>query len=236
MRDWFQFVYIGVVSATLIACAMQNANVPPAQLMSELQAGQPMLTCSMAECGLGWMQNQQKAELLEATGQWQELALFVMRIGFMDDLTYYYLGRAAQELGYLQAAERYYRLSERLSVTQDACGARPSNICSGHVFPDELYPYLATVEAQLAGASASPQPSSESPPSPAPKKRLARKMLHSTPATTSTAAGQAPGSGFVVPTPTAGTAASSSGFVEPAPTAASASVSSSQFAVPSPAR
>ena len=79
-----------------------------------------MLDCSMTECGLGWMQNQQKAALLEATGNWQELALFVMRIGFMDDLTYYYLGRAAQQLGYMQAAQRYYRIAERLSVTDMA--------------------------------------------------------------------------------------------------------------------
>ena len=119
MRAWLRMVCIGVLTvAAMTGCTMKNANVPPDELMRQFQAGQPMLDCSMEECGLGWMQNRQTAELLEATGRWQELALLVMQIGFMDDLTYYYLGRAAENLGYLQAAQRYYRIAERLSVTE----------------------------------------------------------------------------------------------------------------------
>jgi hypothetical protein len=228
MCDWFRLVSIGTaVSATLIGCTMQNANVPPAQLMSELQAGQPMLNCSMQECGLGWMNSLPNEAALEATGQWQDLALSVMRIGYEDDLSYYYLGRAAENLGYLQAAQKYYRIAEQLSVTDLACATRPGgNICNGYVFPDALYPHLEVVESQLAAMSGSP------PPPPAPhRKRLARKPSRPSPTGTSASgSSQAAGSGFVVPTPTAAPAGGS-GFVEPAP----AMSSSDQFAT-SPVR
>ena len=96
--------------------------------------------------------------------------MFVMRIGFMDDLTYYYLGRAAQELGYMQAAQRYYRIAERLSVTKclaprDMANvgntfSLPTNICEWAMsFPDELYPHLEVVEARLAAPSTATEPS-----------------------------------------------------------------------------
>jgi hypothetical protein len=205
--------------AAMTGCTMKNANVPPDELMRQFQAGQPMLDCSMEECGLGWMQNRHKAELLEATGRWQELALFVMQIGFMDDLTDYYLGRAAQELGYLQAAQRYYRIAERLSVTELACGNRPSNICNGHVFPDQLYPHLEIVEARLAAPST---PTGSTPPQTR-TKRLVRRPASQTPTAAAAPGSQPPASGFVEPAPTA---TSASGFVEPPPS------SSDPFAPP----
>jgi hypothetical protein len=223
------------------ACTMKNAAVPPEQLMSELQAGQPVLDCR-ADCGLAWANNRQQAAALDATAQWRQLALLVMQIGYMDDLTYYYLGRAAENLGYLQPAQRYYRIAEQISVTnmschqgevdaQDALGI-PVSECNGYVFPDALYPHLEVVESRLASLSNSPPP----PPTPH-KRRVARKPSHP-PVTAATASGgqapgQAAGVGFVVPTPTAGAADAASGFVAPAPTAASGLASSSdQFAIP----
>lgn len=231
MGNWLRLGCIGaLLLATTTACTIKNANVPPDELMRQFQAGQPMLDCSMAECGLRWMHDQQKAAVLEARGNWQELALFVMRIGFMDDLTYYYLGRAAQELGYMQAAQRYYRIAERLSVTDMGCGNRPHNICSGHVFPDELYPHLELVEARLAALSA---PTATAPPQTR-AKRLVRRQPSQTPTATSTVGSapsapvstQTPATGFVEPTPTAGATTAAGGFVEPAPS------SSDPFAPP----
>jgi hypothetical protein len=232
MRDWFRLISIGAaVSATLIGCAMQNANVPPAQLMSELQAGQPMLDCR-TDCGFAWGDNRQKAAVLDAAGRWQELALLVMQIGYMNDLTYYYLGHAAENLGYLQSAQKYYRIAEKLSVTQMSCHqseinlenmfGTTENVCAGYVFPDTLYPHLEVVESQLAALSAPSEPTQPH----HVKRRVVKRPA--TP-TTASAAGssQAVGSGFVVPAPTAAPPGGS-GFVEPAPAASS----SDQFAIP----
>jgi hypothetical protein len=218
-------------SAMVVGCTMKNASVPPAQLMSELQSGQPMLDCRV-DCGLAWANNRQNAAVLDATGRWQELALIVMQVGYMDDLTYYYLGHAAENLGYLQSAEKYYRIAEQIAVTNMSCHQGevdaeanlgiPVNECAGYVFPDALYSHLEVVESRLAALSA---PSEPTQPHHA-KRRVAKRPATPTTASAS-GSSQAAGSGFVVPTPTAAPARGS-GFVEPAP----ASSSSDQFAIP----
>jgi hypothetical protein len=170
-----------------------------------------------------------------------ELALLVMQIGYMDDLTYYYLGRAGESLGYMQAAQRYYGIAERISVTQMSCHQNevnaatnlglPTNFCEGNIFPDALYPHLEVVEARLAALSA---PTSTATTQRTPTKRLVKKQPQQTPTASSTAgsapsassASQAPASGFLEPAPTATSAAAASGFVEPAPS------SSDPFAPP----
>jgi hypothetical protein len=239
VTDWLRHACIGALTAALAtACTMKNVNVPPDELMREFQAGQPMLDCR-ADCSLALEANRQKLRTLDATGRWQELALLVMQIGYMDDLTYYYLGRAAENLGYLEAAQRYYRIAERISVTQMSCHQNevnaatnlglPTNFCEGNVFPDALYPHLEVVEARLASLSA---PAADAAPRTR-TKRLVRRQPSQTPTAASTAgstpsapaSNQTPASGFVEPPPTA-TATSASGFVEPAPS------SSDPFAPP----
>jgi hypothetical protein len=214
------------------ACTMKNLNVPPDQLMSQFKAGQPTLDCR-ADCGLAWDQNRQKAAALDATGRWQDLALLVMQIGYMNDLSYYYLGHAAENLGYLQAAQRYYRIAERLSVTQMSCAqgeanikatlGLPVNLCDGYTFPDALYPHLEVVEARLGALSA---PTSEATPATRTKRPVKRAPSQTTPtANAAPGSSPAPASGFVEPRPTAAPA-SAGGFVEPAPS------SSDPFAPP----
>src|SRR6266852_9681762 len=119
--NWLRIACVSAMVLTVMtACTMKNLNVPPDQLMSQFQAGQPMLDCR-ADCGGAWSINRQKVATLDAAGRWQDLALLVMQIGYMNDLSYYYLGHAAENLGYLPAAQRYYRIAERLSVTQMSC-------------------------------------------------------------------------------------------------------------------
>jgi hypothetical protein len=229
MRIWHRIACVGGLAlGTAAACTMENATVPSAQLMQEFQAGQPMLNCR-TDCSLSWGNNREKVKLLDATGQWQDLALLVMQIGYMDDLSYYYLGRAAENLGYLQAAQRYYRIAERISVTQMSCRQGEANVqatlsvsvnlCDGYDFPDALYPHLQVVESRLAELS--------TPSEPTPSHHVKKKVVHKPSSTTAASASgsgqaagsvQAAGSGFVVPTPTAAPAGGS-GFVQPAPTA-----------------
>jgi hypothetical protein len=218
MTEWLCRACISALTAAVVtACTMKNASVPPDELMRQFQAGQPMLDCSMAECGLGWIHSLPNDAVLEATGRWQDLALSVMRIGYGDDLSYYYLGRAAENLGYLQAAQRYYRIAEQVSVTQMACHKPQVDTCNGYDFPDALYPHLEVVEARLAALSA---PTADATPRTR-TKRLVRRQPSQTPTAISTAgsapaSSQTPATGFMVPAPAA-TPTSVGGFVEPAP-------------------
>jgi hypothetical protein len=233
MTEWLWRVWISALTAAVVtACTMKNASVPPDELMRQFQAGQPMLDCQL-DCSAAWGTNRQKVRSLDATGRWQELALLVMQVGYMNDLSYYYLGHAAENLGYWQAAQRYYRIAERLSVTQMSCAqgeaniattlGLPANLCDGYSFPDALYPHLEVVEARLAALSA---PTAEATPARTRTKRLVRRPPSQTPtATSAPASSQLPASGFIEPTPAA-TPTSAGGFVEPAPS------SSDPFAPP----
>jgi hypothetical protein len=239
MTGWLWRVCIIALTAAMVtACTMKNVSVPPDELMRQLQAGQPVLDCRV-DCGFAWGDNRQQAATLDATGQWRQLALLVMQIGYMNDLTYYYLGHAAENLGYLQAAQKYYRIAERLSVTQMSCAQAEvnlknmgigQNVCNGYVFPDALYPHLEVVEARLAALSA---PTGEATPPRTRTKRLVRRPPSQTPTATSAAgsvpsapgSSQTPATGFIEPTPAA-TPTSAGGFVEPAPS------SSDPFAPP----
>src|ERR1700739_4689980 len=80
----------GFSLAATAGCTLKNANVPPAELMRQVQAGQPMLDCR-AECSGAWGQNRQQVRILDATGRWQDLALLVAQVGYINDLSYYYL-------------------------------------------------------------------------------------------------------------------------------------------------
>ncbi len=114
MGAWLRMACIGGFSlAATAGCTLKNVNVPPAELMRQVQAGQPMLDCR-ADCSGAWGQNHQQVRILDATGRWQDLALLVAQIGYMNDLSYYYLG-------HWQAAQRYNRIAERLSVGPMSC-------------------------------------------------------------------------------------------------------------------
>ncbi|HMD64085.1 MAG TPA: hypothetical protein VKF83_08945 [Stellaceae bacterium] len=235
MRDWLRLACIGAfASAAAAGCTLKNVNVPPAELMRQVQAGEPMLDCR-AECSGAWGQSRQQVRILDATGRWQDLALLVAQIGYMNDLSYYYLGRAAENLGYWQAAQRYYRIAERLSVGPMSCHqgeveiqaalSIPADLCDGYSFPDALYPHLEVVEARLAALST---------PTAAPdQQRTRRAVRHQVPQASTSRSAPRPGQ---TPTPASATgsgAAPSSGFVEPAPAAAS---SSTDFFEPPPVR
>ena len=103
-----------------LGCAEQHATVKPAETLALLQAGRPLLTCR-EPCLAEWRRAQPQAAQLDAGKRWQDLALLLARIGYQDDLSLYYLGRAAEGLGYRPAAAAYYRQSTEISRHPVAC-------------------------------------------------------------------------------------------------------------------
>ena len=134
----------------LTTCATRTPELPADELLRRLQAGEAVLECSLA-CLDAWRSNRITALLLDETRHWRELAILVMRIGYMNDLTYYYLGHASEGLGYREAAKTYYRISARLSAAGVACNTENPNFCNGQVFP-------AAAETRLAELTAPPPP------------------------------------------------------------------------------
>lgn len=106
------------VIAALAGCSSQVQTLTPeveASMMANLQAGRQTLTCTF-NCLLTWTTQASSIHGLDLAEQWPDLTYRVMQIGFGGDLAYYYLGQAAQGLGYHRAAINYYQYSLALAL------------------------------------------------------------------------------------------------------------------------
>ena len=80
------------------------------------------------------------------TRNWQSLAISVVRTGSGSDLSWFYLGRSAEELGFPSAAKTYF---EKSIVAARRKGISGCVACSGFKFPDDSATHLAKVEAKM---------------------------------------------------------------------------------------
>jgi hypothetical protein len=72
---------------------------------------------------------------LYAVGDWQGLSRLVIEINSDSNLNWFYLGRSAEELGFPDAAGRYYT---RALSTVYTC-SRTLDECDGFIFPQAIY-------------------------------------------------------------------------------------------------
>src|SRR6266404_8559896 len=134
MREWYYRGLAALACLAVAGCAQQAASItPPVDAMAQLRAGKVALGCR-EPCLAEWRGTQPQAAQLDAAGRWQDLALLVMRIGYQDDLSLYYLARAAEGIGYRGAAAGYYRQSAQLWGTSASC-QNLSRQCGGVVLP-----------------------------------------------------------------------------------------------------
>ncbi len=108
--------------AVLAGCETKYQTVTPdmqANMLADLKAGKPNLDCA-EKCSFTWSAQVAAIHQLDLAEKWNDLAVRVMTIGFGSDLAYYYLGQAAQGLGYQQAAIDYYNLSLALNSGPNA--------------------------------------------------------------------------------------------------------------------
>jgi len=124
------------------------ADITPERAAAELETGRPLLACREA-CLEEWRRVQPQAAQLAEAARWRELAATVLHVGYQDDLSLYYLGRAAEGLGYLAAAASYYRQSQEISGTSLSC-AYMSRQCGGVALPAATSAPLAAIERTFA--------------------------------------------------------------------------------------
>jgi hypothetical protein len=153
----------------LTGCTVRTPDLPTDELLRRLQAGEPMLDCRLA-CLDAWRANRATALVLNETRGWGELAVLVMQTGYTDDLTYFYLGRAAEGLGYREAAKTYYQISARLSAAGLACIKENPDLCNGQRLP-------AAAEARLTELTA---PLPAPPPKAHPRRQQSQRQLLAT--------------------------------------------------------
>lgn len=147
-----------LVAALLFGCSAAgptiNNNTRPSDHYQAFINGNVLLQCHTS-CAGKWGANRKKIRNLYNQRQWFEVAVRVMEIGYGTDLSYFYLGRTAQELGYPAAAQTYYYLS--LSAME--CGGI-FNVCDGFIFPQDINSRLNQLrQANASGVAAIQTPS-----------------------------------------------------------------------------
>jgi len=155
----------------LAGCAAQQTNGRPdfdKQLWAQFTAGTAVLDCE-AQCSSDYVHRQRDIWTRYDAQDWRGLALAVLHTGWHRDITYFFLGAAAQGLGYFEAADRYYRTSGSLASgarAMDKC-ASIYELCGPLSLPQDIYPRLTAVDNLLTSQGkhvdrASPVPGSRS--------------------------------------------------------------------------
>jgi hypothetical protein len=129
-------VAMAAIAVLACGCATDGprdpVGLPVTDVLAALETGQIRLTCGASCAGYyGGFRKLQKARY--DRHQWRALALDVARIGYGIDQSYFYLGRAAEGLGYINAARIYYQLA---IAHRSKCG-RVFDTCDGLVVPDD---------------------------------------------------------------------------------------------------
>ena len=150
MRKWYTRGLITLACLAVVGCAEQPDAAKQAQTLAELRAGDALPACR-EPCLAAWRDAQPQAAQLDAAARWQDLALLVMRVGYRDDLSLYYLGRAAEGLGSRGAAAGYYRQSMQLSRSPASCD-KLSRMCGGVGLPHAALARAAAIDRELGRA------------------------------------------------------------------------------------
>lgn len=103
------------------------ANLPAA--LQKFAAGQVRLECATS-CSMTFGAARRQLKRWHDAQIWTDLAARVVEIGYDNDLAYFYLGKAADGLGYPDAAVTYFRLAQAARK----CDGFINN-CDGFIFP-----------------------------------------------------------------------------------------------------
>lgn len=141
-----------LLAALLAGCAAPNA-VPPGgekQLLEDIKAGSVQLDCGLA-CMPIYLINQPRIQQALRNKDWPEMGLLVAKSSYRRDISYFYLGAAAEGMGALAAADRYYRMAGALATGSDPNGkcASVQNLCGGFSFPRDIVTRLKAVSQAL---------------------------------------------------------------------------------------
>lgn len=126
----------------LVGCAHdsmpRDATLASTVPTNDLKSGSIRLQCE-SMCALRWKTKSQHLKALHDNKLWTDLVNEVRDLDHLSDLSYFYLGRAAEGLGHLDAAAVYYRLA---LTHLHRCDGWLSG-CDGFDFPREIRVRLA---------------------------------------------------------------------------------------------
>lgn len=142
----YVFLYPALI-CLLASCAFhtktQSVQTVADGSSKEFSTGAVRLECQTS-CALGWRLKSRHVKSLYDNKLWTDLAAQVIDINYPSDLTYYYLGRAAEGMKQHEAADIYYRLA--LTELHRCDGWM--NDCDGFDFPKDIRVRIAGLPAK----------------------------------------------------------------------------------------
>jgi len=157
MRSRSRLVALSLIFLGLTACATSPTSeleetLSDQQLLDSLADGSAQLATLGLFSGYSeaWSEGSAVRNLrgLYDTRAWRQLAVDVMRIGSGSDLSWFYLGRAAEELGHPEAALTYYRKSNESAERKGISGCIGAT-CSGFEFPEDSLARIEVLTQEL---------------------------------------------------------------------------------------
>ena len=95
----------------------------------KFKKGEVVLTCAM-ECGIGYSMQKSKWKEMHDKQAWRELAVAIVKNGYVNDLTYFLLAEAAKGLKLTDAAKTYYSRALEAQKAGKTCSGL-FNTCEG---------------------------------------------------------------------------------------------------------
>ena len=152
------------VAALVLLVSTAGCNVVPvgiqdpvarAGALAAFRAGEAQMQCGRGlDCAVRWNEAKPAASRLVVAQRWDDVADVVLGAGYDQDLTWFYLGLAAEGVGQAQAARVYYDNAVRRSLygAGYACVAAGMSTCDGVRLPDDAQKLLAANEARQKAA------------------------------------------------------------------------------------
>lgn len=141
MKSHTNNLFLAACASFLTACATGGINTSSPSFWPNFALGNVRLTCGLPCSGTSGA-NLQKEYRLFQNRLWRDLATEVSKVGFENDREYFFLGAAAESLGYRDAAKIYYKLS---TTTTYKCSG---NLCVGLVLPRDAIQRINFITAQ----------------------------------------------------------------------------------------
>jgi hypothetical protein len=120
----------GLMAAALLAGCTPVGDLPrttSADLLDSVRKGTVDLGCISSACARAWTARAELAANRTMQGRWAELATLLAVTDYRSDLTWYFLGRAAEGLGSPKAAARYYETARAELGDERSCNV--SGLC-----------------------------------------------------------------------------------------------------------
>ena len=138
LRRLMQRLVAVAIAVAACGCATDGprdpTGLPVTNVLAALESGEIRLTCG-GSCAGSYGACRKLLRARYDRQQWKDLALEVARIGYRINQSYFYLGRAAEGLGHVEAARTYYELA--LANPMKCSQSEVFGTRDGLVFPDD---------------------------------------------------------------------------------------------------